>query len=389
MSDRHSAATVAVVGAGFSGAVIAHLIAEAGHHVTVFEMRNHVAGNCHTKRDDSTGIMLHVYGPHIFHTDSEAVWNFVNQFDEFLPYVNRVKAISRNRVYSLPINLLTINNFFGLTLSPTEARKYIYAMGDKSIHNPQSFEDWALRFLGRELYHAFFEGYTLKQWGTHPSELPADIIKRLPVSFNYDDNYFHHRYQEIPRNGYTRIVEQLLESSNIDLHLGTPVGVETGKEFDHVFYSGSIDSWFGSQFGPLDYRTLDFDRIDSEGDYQGCAVMNYCDVDVPWTCISEHKHFAPWESHETTTCFREYSRRHEPGDIPYYPVRLLREKEILMKYLDLAQRERNVTFVGRLGTYRYLDMDVTIREAIEVAQRYLECRTSGLRMPAFYIDPLQ
>jgi len=389
MKNSNSARMIAVVGSGFSGAVIANQLADAGHNVMVFEMRDHIAGNCHTVRDENSGIMLHVYGPHIFHTDNESVWSFVNKFDDFLPYVNRVKATAENRVFSLPINLLTINQYFGLTLSPTEAREYIRSIGDSSIENPQSFEEWALLHLGRELYSAFFEGYTLKQWGAHPSELPADIIKRLPVSYNYDDNYFHHRYQGIPRNGYTGIVEQLLENSNIELHLGSSVGSEIRKDFDHVFYSGSIDSWFEGQFGPLDYRTLDFERIDAEGDYQGCAVMNYCDADIPWTRISEHKHFAPWESHEKTICFREYSRRHESGDIPYYPIRLLREREVLTKYVNLAQQEKKVTFVGRLGTYRYLDMDVTIKEAMEVAQRFLKCQSSGFQMPTFHVDPLQ
>lgn len=389
MSKAGAKQTVAVVGAGFSGAVVAHRLAEAGHRVVVFESRGHVAGNCHTERDQRTGIMVHVYGPHIFHTDHESVWKFVNRFDEFLPYVNRVKAIAGNRVFSLPINLLTINQFFGKTLSPAEAQAFIDSIGDRSIKNPRSFEEWALHFLGRELYAAFFEGYTLKQWGISPSELPADIIKRLPVSFSYDDNYYRHRYQGIPHNGYTKIVERLLDGRNIDLRLRTNVGPEIRQDFDHVFYSGPIDTWFDYRFGPLEYRTLDFERIDAEGDYQGCAVMNYCDASVPWTRIAEHKHFAPWETHEMTVCFREYSRCHRSGDIPYYPIRLLREKVVLAQYVELARQETKVTFVGRLGTYRYLDMDVTIKEAIEAAQRYLDCQAYGGRMPAFNLDPLQ
>lgn len=379
---------IGIIGAGFSGAVIAHRLAAAGHQVVVFEERDHFAGNCHTRRDEETGILLHLYGPHIFHTDDEEVWRFVNGFDEFLPYVNRVKAIAGQRVYSLPINLLTINQFFGKTLGPAQARTFIASLGDQSIQDPRSFEEWGLRFLGRELYSTFFEGYTLKQWGIHPSELPASIIKRLPVSFSYDDNYFKHRFQGIPRHGYSCIVEQLLDHENIDLRLETAAGRGSVNDFDHVFNSGPIDVWYKDAFGPLEYRTLDFERIQTEGDYQGCAVMNYCDATAPWTRIAEHKHFAPWETHDMTVCFREYSRRHGPGDIPYYPVRLVQEKTIFSQYIELARRETNLTFVGRLGTYRYLDMDLSIREAMDAARIYLDHQASDGRMPVFTIDPL-
>lgn len=389
MRNTASRQKIAIVGAGFSGSVIAKRLAEAGHSVQVFESRSHVAGNCFTERDDVTGVMMHVYGPHIFHTNNEVVWDFVNRFDEFMPYVNRVKAITQNRVFSLPINLLTINQFFGKTLSPAQARVFVESLGDASIASPVSFEDWALRFIGRDLYEAFFEGYTLKQWGIHPSRLPASIIKRLPVSFNYDDNYFRHRYQGIPRSGYTKIVEQLLDDDDITVQLNIEVNQDIREDFDHIFTSGPIDAWYDYSFGPLGYRTLEFERIDAVGDYQGCAVMNYCDRDVPWTRIAEHKHFAPWEDHEKTVCFREYSRAHQEGDIPYYPIRLLKGKTTLKRYVDQGRRERNVTFVGRLGTYRYLDMDVTIKEAMDVADCFLDCREGDRQMPAFNTDPLQ
>lgn len=388
MSSSTSRQRVCVAGAGFSGAVIARVLADAGHQVCVYDSRDHVAGNCHTKRDDQTGVMLHLYGPHIFHTDNETVWRFVNRFDELMPYVNRVKAVARNRVYSLPINLLTINQFFGKAMSPKEARSFVESISDTSIGEPHSFEEWALRHIGRELYETFFEGYTLKQWGIHPSELSASIIKRLKLSFNYDDNYFRHRYQGIPRNGYTKIIERILEHKSIDVHLGTTVGQGAREEFDHVFYSGAVDAWHEKVYGSLDYRTLEFEPIFGEGDYQGCAVMNYCDSEVPWTRITEHRHFAPWEQHDKTICFREYSRQQKEGDIPFYPVRLLREKATLKRYVDLAAEERKVTFVGRLGTYRYLDMDVTVKEALDVADRYLGCLRSGEPIPAFNVDPL-
>jgi UDP-galactopyranose mutase len=385
MMNRHP---IAVVGAGFSGAVIAHQLAQAGYPVAVFESRRHLAGNCHSERDADTGVMVHVYGPHIFHTDDERVWRFVNRYTTFEPYVNRVKAVTRGRVFSLPINLLTINQFFGKTFSPAEAAEFIARLGDNGIAEPRSFEEQALRFVGRELYEAFFKGYTIKQWGVSPAELPASILKRLPVRFNYDDNYFAHRYQGMPREGYTAIVERLLSHPAITVHLGTAFERAWRGDFAHVFYSGPIDGWFDCRAGRLGYRTLDFEPIRAEGDFQGCAVMNYCDREVPYTRISEHRHFAPWERHTRTVCFKEFSRDCESGDIPYYPIRLLREKAQLARYVEMARRETGVTFVGRLGTYRYLDMDVTIREALETADLFLAARRLGVPMPAFVSDPL-
>jgi UDP-galactopyranose mutase len=380
---------IAIVGAGFSGAVIAHELARAGYELEVFESRPHVAGNCFTERDPSTGVMLHVYGPHIFHTSNERVWRFVGQFDEFMPFTNRVKAVTGGRVYSLPVNLLTINQFFGKTLTPAEAERFVGSLGDASIGDPQTFEDQALRFVGRELYEAFFKGYTLKQWGTEPTRLPASILKRLPIRFNYDDNYYASTFQGMPRHGYTHIVSRLLDAPNIRVHLGTRVDRRISADFSHVFYSGPIDEWFGHAEGRLGYRTLDFVAEHHEGDYQGNAVINYCEQSVPWTRISEHKHFAPWESHSRTVIFKEYSRACEPGDTPYYPLRLVEEKSLLARYRELAQLQTHVTFVGRLGTYRYLDMHVAIAEALETAEKFLATRGSAQPMPAFMVDPLQ
>ena len=380
--------TIGIVGAGFSGAVIAYRLAKAGHAVSVFESRRHLAGNCHTERDRDTDVMLHVYGPHIFHTDNERVWSFVTGFGELMPYINRVKAITHGRVYTLPINLLTINQFFGKTFRPSEARSFLEAIGDKSITDPLSFEEQALRFVGRELYEAFFEGYTRKQWGVSPTELPASILKRLPVRFNYDDNYYSHKYQGIPRDGYTRLVERMLDRPEISVHLGTDFDPAQKERLDHVFYSGPIDAWFGYPEGRLGYRTLDFEVLREDGDYQGNAVINFCEESVPYTRITEHKHFAPWESHERTLCYREYSRSCDAGDIPYYPIRLAREKVQLEQYMRLAERETKVTFIGRLGTYRYLDMDVTIKEALEAADVFLRCVEKGESMPPFVGEPL-
>lgn len=374
---------IAVAGAGFSGAVIAHQLSQAGYHVDVFDTRPHVAGNCYTVRDSRTGVMVHVYGPHIFHTSNEEVWRYVNGFDEFMPYTNRVKANVGGKIYSMPINLHTINQFFGKALSPREAVAFIGTLADGSITEPRTFEQQALRFVGRELYEAFFRGYTRKQWGMDPTELPASILKRLPLRFNYDDNYYSSLYQGIPKNGYTHIVERMLDMPSVTLNLSTTFTREMVNDYGHVFYSGPIDRWFDFTAGRLAYRTLDFESVADVGDYQGNAVINYCDESVPWTRISEHKHFAPWEQHEETLAFREYSRLCGEDDVPYYPIRLVAEMRQLASYVALARRERAVTFVGRLGTYRYLDMHVTIAEALGVAHRYLRAPDD---MPSFNVD---
>ncbi|HDR9248407.1 TPA: UDP-galactopyranose mutase [Burkholderia vietnamiensis] len=379
---------ILIVGAGLSGAVIARELAEQGIKVTVVESRDHVAGNCHTERDTRTGVMVHVHGPHIFHTDNERVWNYVNSFMQFAPYICRVKATTGGSVYGLPINLHTINQFFGKTFNPKQAREFIEQQAEKSISEVRSFEDQALRFLGKDLYHAFFRGYPIKQWGLPPSELPASVLKRLPIRFNYDDNYFSHRFQGMPVEGYTVMVQRMLDHENIDVHLRTEFDATSASKYDHVFFSGPLDSWFEHKLGRLAYRTLTFEPFYDKGDFQGCAVMSYPDEDVPYTRITEHKHFTPWEEHEETIVFKEFSSQCRPGDIPYYPIRLVEDKAMLRDYVDLAEAQRNVTFVGRLGTYRYLDMDVTIAEALDVADSFLKARATQARMPAFVVSPL-
>jgi len=382
---------VCIVGTGFSGAILAREYGQAGHHVTVVDERDHLAGNCHTSRDYETGIMLHVYGPHIFHTDNREVWDYVNQFAEMVPYVNRVKAVSKGQVYSLPINLHTINQFFGMTMSPAEARAFIGARARPPSAEPKNFEEQGIALLGEELYRAFFYGYTKKQWGVEPRTLPASLLKRLPVRFDYDDNYFMHRYQGMPREGYTELVRRILDVDGIEIRLGTRFeSVKDEIAFDHLFYTGPIDRYFGYCFGQLGYRTLDFEKVYAEGDYQGNAVINYCDEEVPYTRVTEHKHFAPWESarFEETVCYREYSRQCGLGDIPYYPIRLADEKALLSRYVEKARSERGVTFLGRLGTYRYLDMDVTIAEALHVARKSLEIVAADGGLPAFFAEPV-
>ncbi|RYH11131.1 UDP-galactopyranose mutase [Tropicimonas sp. IMCC6043] len=377
---------IVCVGAGFSGAVIAREFAEAGHRVLVIDERDHVAGNCHTERDAETGIMVHRYGPHIFHTDNREVWDYVNSHATFMPYVNRVKAVSGGRVYSLPINLHTINQLFGTAMNPAEARAFIAERSRQDIAEPQTFEEQALKFVGDEIYKAFFHGYTRKQWGVEPSDLPASILKRLPLRFTYDDNYFNHAFQGIPAEGYTALVASILDHEGIETRLGSRF-----EDLDeaplHLFYSGPIDRYFGHRLGRLGYRTLDFKEIRSADDEGiGNAVLNYCDADVPWTRITDHKYFAPWSLDETrgSLQFREYSRACEAGDIPYYPIRLVSDKDLLGRYVALAEAERRVTFVGRLGTYRYLDMDVTIAEAMKAGRAARAALETGDLPRPFY-----
>ncbi|WP_282802940.1 UDP-galactopyranose mutase [Bombella apis] len=380
-----------IVGAGFSGAVTARHLAERGHRITVIDERPHNGGNCHTARDPQTGIMLHHYGPHIFHTAQETVWQYVQRFGRFAPYINRVKAISQGRVYTLPITLLTINQFFGKTMQPAEAREFIRQQAVQDMASPRNFEEQALHMIGPALYEAFFKGYTTKQWGLPPANLPAAILKRLPVRFNYDDNYFSHPYQGIPVEGYTTLIETILAHPRITVRLNTSFETfQSCNSMDHTLYTGPLDRYFSFCHGRLGYRTLDFERIDAKGDYQGTAVINYCDESIPYTRISEHKHFAPWEAarFSRTVCFREYSRLAGPEDAPYYPIRLAGETAMLDRYVRTAMTARNVSFLGRLGTYRYLDMDVTIGEALAACQIMDDHLAEGRPLPVFFTNPL-
>ena len=267
-----------------------------------------------------------------------------------------------------------------------KAKALIEAQADLSIQDPQTFEEQAMRFVGKDLYKAFFYGYTKKQWGVEPKELPASILKRLPVRFNYDDDYFAHKFQGMPKEGYTQIVEAILDHENIEVRLNTPFAESMKAEFDHIFWSGPLDAYFGFELGRLGYRTLDFEAFRDEGDFQGNAVINYGDEEVPYTRISEHKHFAPWEQHEKTICYREFSRLCGENDIPYYPIRLVKDKALLQQYVEKANKETQVTFVGRLGTYRYLDMDVTIKEALETADVVKESLEKQTALKPFYVN---
>jgi UDP-galactopyranose mutase len=351
----------------------------------VWDERSHVAGNCHTKRDVETNVMVHEYGPHIFNTDKKEIWDFVNSIVEFKPFINRVKANYKGNIYSLPVNLHTINQFFNKTFGPEEAKAFIESLGDKSITDPQSFEEQALKFLGKDLYHAFFYGYTKKQWGCEPSELPASILKRLPVRFNYNDNYYNNIYQGIPVNGYTELVEKLLDSPKINITLNKKFSYNSEPLFtyNHIFYTGPIDAFFDYKFGRLGYRTVTFEKHTADGDYQGNAVINYCDETVPHTRVHEHKHFAPWEEHEKTVYFKEFSKETTAGDIPYYPKRLDADKKILEAYRAEGMQSANLSFLGRLATYRYMDMHHVIGEALAFSQSFLQSLHNGSKAPVF------
>lgn len=362
-----------IVGSGFSGAVIAEQLSKnLDNHILVIDERSHVGGNCYTERDSQTNIMVHKYGPHIFNTDNKLVWNYIQQFCEMIPFVNRVKSIYNNNVYSLPINLHTINQFFGKSFNPEEAKLFIEELAEKSIYEPKNFEEQALKFIGKDLYEAFFYGYTKKQWGCEPSELPASILKRLPVRFNYNDNYYANTYQGIPKNGYTDIFDKMLSAANIEVRLNTKFDTSWNiDDFDHVFYSGSIDAFFSYKYGRLSYRTVYFEKGVSNGDYQGNPVINYANADIPYTRIHEHKHFTPWENHDETVYFKEFSKETDLNDVPYYPKRLKEDLDILNKYEDEVMTLNKFSFIGRLATYRYMDMHHVIDEALQIVKTFL------------------
>ena len=374
-----------IIGSGFSGAVLAQQLATgADCTVDIWDERDHIGGNCYTQRDEQTGIMVHQYGPHIFNTDKKEIWDFVNSIAEFRPYVHRVKAMSNGKVYSLPVNLHTINQLFQRSFTPAEAKIFLEELGDKSIEDPQNFEEQALRFIGKELYYAFFYGYTKKQWGCEPTELPASILKRIPVRFNYDDNYHNNIYTGIPVEGYSHLIQKLIDHPGIQVTLNKKF--ESSMDisgYDHVFYTGPIDAWFDFKFGRLGYRTVTFEKYYAAGDFQGTAQMNYCDADIPFTRITEHKHFANWEQHEKTIYFKEFSKESGPTDIPYYPKRLEQDKDLLLQYRAAAETLQKVSFVGRLATYRYMDMHHVIGEALHFAKAFLSATAAEQKPPVF------
>lgn len=374
-----------IIGSGFSGCVLAsQLVKHLPCSVDIWDERNHIGGNCHSSRDAETGIMVHRYGPHIFNTDKKEIWDYVNSFVEFRPYVHRVKANSKGNIYPLPVNLQTINQFFGKTFNPAEARAFLATLGDANITHPQNFEEQALHFIGKDLYQAFFYGYTKKQWGCEPAALPASILKRIPVRFNYDDNYHTNTFTGIPVDGYTAVMEKMIDHPAISVTLSKKFhpAMDTSV-YSHVFYTGPLDAYFNHQHGRLGYRTVTFEQFYAEGDYQGLSQMNYCDEAVPYTRITEHKHFTPWEQHDKTICFKEFSKETSPEDIPYYPKRLQADKDLLLQYRADAEKLSGVSFLGRLATYRYMDMHHVIGEALDFANGFVQAWQQQQPLPIF------
>lgn len=362
---------VLIVGAGLSGSVIARQLAEAGVACHVIERSPFIGGMCHSRRDEETGVEVHVFGPHIFHTSNERVWAFVQRFDRFYPWINRVKASNSRGVFSMPVNLHTINQLFGKRFTPAEARGFIDSIRDKSITAPRNAEETLLSMVGRDIYETFFKGYTTKQWGVSPAELPADIIKRLPLRFNYEDNYYADCYQGFPESGYTQWITNMLQHPLISVELGVEYDKGMNTLYDHVFYAGPLDEYFGYGEGELGYRTVDFKAIRGEGDLQGCGCLNFSDMSVPYTRSHEHKYFAPWEKHDKSIVLQEFSSEGNRHTTRYYPKRMAADMEMLARYMPLVEQEPGVSFVGRMGCYRYLDMHHCVQLALEYADTWL------------------
>lgn len=366
---------VVVVGAGLFGLTVAERLASAGRRVLVLDRRDHIGGNAYSYPDAETGIEVHRYGAHLFHTSNERVWAYVNRFTAFTPYVHKVYTTHRGEVFPMPINLGTINQFYRSSMSPEEARRLVRdAAAELGENEPQNLDEQGVRLIGRPLYEAFIREYTAKQWQTDPRMLPASIIRRLPVRYTYDNRYFDDKYEGLPADGYTRWFERMLDHPRIEVKLDVDFLADEGgfgKDATvgtvPVVYTGPLDRYFGDVEGALGWRTLDFDlEVLPTGDYQGCPVMNFADRDVPYTRVIEFRHFHPERSYPSgqTVIAREFSRFAEPGDEPYYPINTPADRERLATYRDHAARESGVYFGGRLGTYQYLDMHMAIASAL-------------------------
>ena len=375
-----------VVGAGIFGLTIAERVAtQLGKKVLIIEKRPHVGGNAYSEFDEETGIEVHKYGAHLFHTSSAEVWLYVNSFAKFTSYQHRVYAVHGGEVFPLPINLGTINQFFHAAYSPKEAREEILKQSAIAPKNPKNLRDKGISLIGKPLFEAFIMNYTAKQWQTPAEELPADIITRLPVRYNYNNRYFNDVYEGLPKDGYAMLFKKMLEAcgDKVEIRLRTDYLSSTelrkmAAEGTLVIFTGPIDQFYNYRFGELAWRSVEFkmEKL-SLADYQGCAVMNYVDSIVPYTRIIEFKHFNPerkLKKPEKTIIAREFSKTWELGKEPYYPVRTKNNLDKLKKYQELAQQEKNVIFGGRLGEYAYYDMDETFKRALEVFQKFVKPR---------------
>ena len=362
-----------VVGAGLSGAVFAHLAEAADKKCLVIDKRDHIAGNVYTY--DVEGIQVHRYGAHIFHTSDKRVWNFINQFAEFNNYVNSPIANYNGELYNMPFNMNTFSKIWPDVVTPADAKaKIAEQVAAEDIGEPSNLEEQALSLVGRDIYEKLVKGYTEKQWGRPCNELPASIIKRLPCRFIYDNNYFNDRYQGIPIGGYTKMVERILGDVEVKLSYSYADAVEDDSiEFDRVIYCGPIDEFYEYSLGQLEYRSLRFEsELLDEEDHQGVAVVNYTDAETPYTRIIEHKHFEERVgSPDKTVITREYPADWHPGDEPYYPLNNEKNTELYDRYAEMAEQEGDIVFAGRLGGYKYYDMDKAIAAAIELAEHEL------------------
>jgi len=370
-----------VVGAGFFGSVIAERIAEdKGERVVVIDKRDHIGGTSYSESDRETGIEYHKYGSHIFHTSIEDVWKYINRFDKFNSYRHKVLTSYDKKIYQMPINLETINAFYGVSLQPSEAEKFIKSEVEKeNIKTPTNLEDKAISLIGRPLYEAFIKGYTIKHWGTDPKNLPPEIITRLPVRFHYKSDYFDDPWQGIPIEGYGQLFQRMLTHKNIDLYTNTDFfSIRHLIPSDCcIIYTGRVDQFFGYKHGELGWRTLSFEReVYQFDDYQGTAVMNYAEGSIPYTRTHEFKHLHEERnySRERTLIFREYSKEPAKDDDPYYPMNTPTDKDIHAKYQEEIEKNENVIFGGRLAEYRYLNMDQTIASALKTYDEKIEPR---------------
>lgn len=357
-----------VVGAGLFGAVFAHEMKQKGKTCLVIDRREHIAGNIYTK--ETLGIQVHQYGAHIFHTSDKKVWEYIQQFAEFNHYINSPIAVYRDELYNLPFNMNTFSRMWGIRTPQQAKDKIAEQIAELQIAEPQNLEEQALSLVGRDVYEKLIKGYTEKQWGRDCTELPAFIIKRLPLRFVYDNNYFNDPYQGIPKGGYTQIVEKLLDG--IEVRTGVSfrrLKAEGSVSYGKVLFTGMIDEYFEHKLGNLEYRSLRFEtqELPECDNYQGNAVVNYTEREVPYTRIIEHKHFE-FGKQPGTVITREYPAEWKPGDEPYYPVNNEKNNALYEEYKKLAASEQNVLFGGRLGQYRYFDMDKTILSALEMVQ---------------------
>lgn len=364
-----------VVGSGFFGLTIAERAAtQLDKRVLVLDRRDHIGGNAYSEAEPETGIEVHRYGAHLFHTSNKRVWDYVNQFTDFTGYQHRVFTIYQSRVYPMPVNLATICEYFGRYMSPDEAKALVAEQASEiDSKDASNLEEKAVSLIGRPLYEAFVRGYTAKQWQTDPTELPPGIIARLPVRYNFNNRYFNDTYEGLPVDGYTAWLERMADHPNIEVRLATDYfDVRDQLPTVPVIYTGPLDKYFDYSEGELGWRTLDFEsEVVDTGDFQGTSVMNYADLDVPFTRIHEFRHFHPERDYRTdkTVIFREYSRFAERGDEPYYPINTAEDRAKLDRYRELARKEtanHKVLFGGRLGTYKYLDMHMAIGSALSM-----------------------